>query len=88
MLRILARLLKSGVSVQRLKSALKLLRKYHGQISETSLPAQYLVTDGHKVYLRDHGMLSDLDGSGQKSFLFVVELSHVRGEVLRAAAGG
>lgn len=88
MLRVLARLLRAGVSVSRLKVALKSLRRYHKEISETALPAQYLVTDGRKVYLHDKDTLRDLDGSGQTSFLFVLELSHVRSEVLQAVSGG
>ena len=51
MLRVLARLLKAGVSVQRLKTALKSLRKYHKEISPTRVPAQYLVTDGRQMFL-------------------------------------
>jgi hypothetical protein len=88
MLRVLARLLDAGVSVRRLRVALKSLRKYHKLISQTDLPAQYLVTDGRNVYLRDRDTLRDLDGSGQTSFLFVLELGHVQREVLRAVSGG
>jgi len=88
MLRVLAKLLSVGVSVSRLKKALKVLRKYHKLISEDRLPAEYLVSDGHHVYLKKGGSLADLDGSGQTSFLFVLELRHVRGEVLRAQSGG
>jgi len=88
MLRVLARLLEAGVSVRRLKTALKSLRKYHKQICHDRLPAQYLVSDGRNIYLREGGSLSDLDGSGQTSFLFVLELGHVQREVLRAVSGG
>lgn len=88
MLRVLARLLLAGVSVSRLKVALKSIRKFHQMISETTLPAQYLVTDGRNVYLRDRDTLRDLDGTGQTSFLFVLELGHVQREVLRAVSRG
>lgn len=88
MLRVLARLLSAGVSVSRLKTALKSIRKYHKMISRTDLPAQYIVTDGRNVYLRDRDTLRDLDGSGQTSFLFVLELGHVQREVLRAVSKG
>jgi len=88
MLRVLARLLASGVSVRRIRAALKSIRKFHKMISETALPAQYLVTDGRNVYLRDRDTLRDLDGSGQTSFLFILELGHVQREVLRAVAKG
>jgi DNA-binding transcriptional MerR regulator len=89
-LRALARLLKSGVSVQRLKKALHAIRKYHKDILRNSLPAPYLVTDGSRIFLREREALLDLDGSEQMSFLFVLELNQVRDEVIRAyaAAGG
>ena len=58
MLRVLARLLKSGVSVQRLKKALNSIRKYHKEILRNSLPAQYLVTDGRQVFLREPRLTS------------------------------
>jgi DNA-binding transcriptional MerR regulator len=87
-LRALARLLQAGVSVQRLKLALRSLRKHHKDISPTSLPAQYLVTDGRRVYLHERDTLREMDGSNQMAFMFVLELSQVRREVLRAASGG
>lgn len=84
MLRILASLLASGISVARLKSGLKALRKFHPAITPTSLPAKYLVTDGAKVYLREKNQtLESLDAKGQMVFAFVVELEQVRAEVLK-----
>src|SRR5689334_13552313 len=53
MLRVLARLLNAGVSVERIKRALQVLRKYHPEITPERLPAEYLVTDGVHVYLCD-----------------------------------
>lgn len=89
MLRAIARLLHAGVSVRRLKKALRLLRPHHRDITPDSLPMQYLVTDGRTVYFRDRHSLLKLDGSEQMTFLFVLELRDVRREVLlRAAAGG
>jgi len=83
MLRILASLLASGISVARLKSGLKSLRKFHPEITPTSLPAKYLVTDGAKVYLqRKNQTLETLDIKGQMVFAFVVELEQVRADVL------
>jgi len=87
MLKVLARLLQAGVSVRRLRLALRSFRKYHQQISPTELPAQYFVTDGANVYLRDRDTLRDLDRSGQSTFLFVLELRHVQREVSRAVSG-
>jgi DNA-binding transcriptional MerR regulator len=88
MLRVLGRLLDAGVSVRRIKQALQTLRRYHKDITRTSLPRQYFVTDGRKVYLRDKDTLLDLDGTAQMSFLFVLELRQVQDEVLRAIGRG
>ena len=83
MLRILASLLRSGISVARLKKGLKAFRKYHPEITPTSLPARYLVTDGTRVYLRHQNQtLETLDEGGQMAFAFVVEIEHVRAKIL------
>ncbi len=69
--------------MKRLKRALKALRRHHPEITPTSLPAQYLVTDGQDVYLRHDGTtLETLDETGQMDFAFVVELASVRAEVV------
>jgi DNA-binding transcriptional MerR regulator len=88
MLRVIARLLKSGVSVKRLKRALKTLRPYHRNISRDTLMTNYFVTDGRQVFLHDKEALIDLDGSGQMSFMFVLELEDVRQDVLRVQLKG
>lgn len=88
MLRIIARLLRAGVSVKRLKVAFRAFRRCHKDITPASFPAQYLVTDGHRVYMRDRDSLLDLDGTRQMSFLFILELRDVHQEVLRAVARG
>src|SRR5688572_18042297 len=80
-LRLIARLLKAGVAVRRLKRAFRALRQYHQEITPASFPAQYVVTDGHRIYLRDRDSLLDLDGGKQMSFLFVLELGDVHREV-------
>lgn len=79
MLRVLAYLLRMGVSVQRLKKALTAFRSQHKFIrSDTPLQTQYLVTDGKHIYLRDKAGLLDLDGTGQMSFVFVLEIENLR----------
>lgn len=88
MLRVLGALLSKGVSVSRLKEGLKAVRKCHKMILPDSLPAQYLVTDGRKVYFQEKDTLHELDGSGQTAFLFVLELRHVQREVLKAVSRG
>ena len=83
MLRILASLLASGISVARLKKSLKAFRKYHPEITPTSLPARYLVTNGIRVYLwHENRALEALDDEGQMAFAFVLEIEQARADVL------
>lgn len=82
-LRVLATLLRAGVSVARLKRGLVSLRRHHPEITPTSLPARYLVSDGRHIYLRhDENVVEGLDTTGQFSFAFVLHLDHLRREVL------
>lgn len=86
MLRVIARLLQSGVSVERVREAFAALRQHHPAITPTTLPARYLVTDGRNVFLSNgKDQLEELDGRGQMSFAFVLELSTIRDEVLQEA---
>jgi DNA-binding transcriptional MerR regulator len=82
-LRGVARLLKAGVTVSRLGKALKALRRYHPEITPTSLPAAYLVTDGKQVFLRHSAeLLESLTEDRQMAFAFVLEISLLRTEVM------
>ena len=94
MLRVLAVLLNQGVSVARLKSSLRSIRKFHPEITPTSLPASHLVTDGRQVFLKkNEDSLESLDEKGQMSFAFVIDLAQIQSEVhgktktMRAATG-
>jgi hypothetical protein len=81
-LRALAKLLLCGISVSRLRRGLKQLRDKHTQITRTSLPGKYLVTDGRSVYFVDaRGTLEDLNASSQLAFAFVLEIEAIRDEV-------
>src|ERR1700744_5151711 len=88
MLRALEKLLGAGVSVRRVRKALQVLRESFGEISPERLPTHYLVTDGVGVYLREHAKgkkrLLDLDGTGQMSFFFVLELRDIHREILKS----
>ncbi|WP_420854553.1 MerR family transcriptional regulator [Sneathiella marina] len=84
-LRALAKLLSFGVSVARIKVALKTIKNRHPEITPNTLPARYLVTDGNQVFLRQNGAtLETLDESGQMSFIFVIELQSLCNEVVAA----
>ena len=86
MLRVLAKLLAAGVSVKRVKNALIALRQHHPEITPTSLPARYLVTDGQFVYLRHNDdTLETLDQNGQMAFMYVLELGRIQAEVIELA---
>src|SRR4051812_26805467 len=50
MLRALSRFLQAGLSVSKLKKALRGLRKRHSEIRPDALPASLLVTDGTRVF--------------------------------------
>lgn len=83
MLKTIKRMLDAGMSVLQLGRALRSLRRHHPEITPNSLPGNYLVTDGLRIYFR-HGnhAVEELTG-GQYSFAFVVELEKVKQEVLK-----
>ena len=85
MLRALAHLLKCGVSVARLKTALHSLRDHHHRITQKSLPARFLVAHGDRVYFKHRGQaVEDLTAGGQFAFAFVIELQQISREVGKA----
>jgi len=83
-LRLIAHLSKTGVQPLRLKKAMQALRKYHPEITLTSLPARQIVTDGVNLYLRGNGAALERIDDGQMAFSFVVELAHLQSEVTAA----
>ena len=83
-LRLIARLSKTGVRPLRLRAAMQALRKFHPEITLTSLPARLVVTDGVDLYLRKEGEALERLGDGQLAFAFVVELSQLQAEVAEA----
>lgn len=81
-LRALAALLSSGISVARLKDALATLRKNHPDITPQYIPANYLVTDGRNIYYcKKSDALENLNAEGQLAFVFVIEIRRIRQEV-------
>lgn len=81
-MRAIAKLLSGGVSVYRLRRALASLRGMHPSITQTGMPAAYLVTDGHEVFLRHRSGVLELLAKGQLAFAFVVEIESVRREAV------
>jgi DNA-binding transcriptional MerR regulator len=84
------RLLNAGVQLIRVKQALEHLRADIHWLDKTrQTPLErvihWLVTDGKKVYLRDHDGFLELLGKGhQRAFSFIVEMTSVRTDVCQA----
>jgi DNA-binding transcriptional MerR regulator len=78
LLRSLAQILKGGISVRKLRQAFQTLISKHPEITPTSIPARYLVTDGVQVFLRNDGTLEELTARRQLAFAFVVKLEKLR----------
>src|ERR1700746_3544438 len=88
MLRALGHLLKSGISVTKLKKALGTLRAKHNEITQEKAP-RYLVTDGTRVYFDDgRNAVEELSANGQMAFAFIIKLHHVCDHVSRALKYG
>jgi hypothetical protein len=83
-LRLVKRLSMTGVRPMRIKAALQRLRKHHKEITLTSLPAKYVVTDGVDLYLRNGKEAVERMRDGQMAFAFVIELEQLRAEVVAA----
>ncbi len=75
LLRALKSLLEFGISVKRLREALKVLSEKHNEITPGKLPGKYLLTDGRSVYFKNKkNVLEDLNAGGQMAFTFILEL--------------
>jgi hypothetical protein len=80
MLRALAQFLSCGISVAKLKRALEQVRSRHREITPESLPGNYLLTDGTRLFFKDRGAIEEL--TGQLAFAFVVKLRQVRDDLV------
>ena len=80
LLKVVSKLLANGISVSKMRAALRGLQKRHVDLSSV-LKKSVLVTDGRSVYLLDKsGTLEDLR-FGQMTFAFVVELNAIQVEL-------
>ena len=80
-LRLVAKLSKNGVRPLRLKKAMEGLRRFHPEITLSSLPASHIVTNGSELYLRQGDETVERAFDGQFAFAFVVELAQLQREV-------
>jgi len=82
-LRAISQLVDMGVSISRLKSALKQLFQTHNEITPGTIPGRYLVTDGKNVYFRkDEHSIESLNQGGQLAFSFVLEVQSFRDQII------
>lgn len=81
-LRIIAKLLKQGISVLNLRKNLTALQK-RMKAGANVLTSRYVATDGYNLYFTD-GEFLELFESGQIAFAFVVELSTIRSEITKS----
>ena len=82
-LRAISHLVEMGVSISRLKSALKQLFKTHEEITPGKIPGRYLVTDGTNVYFRkDNHSIESLNQGGQLTFSFILEVQTFRDQII------
>jgi hypothetical protein len=82
-LRLIAKLAASGIAPLRLKKGMQYIKKVRPDIKFSKLPADYVVTDGRNMYLREKGDVLERATDGQYAFAFVIELDQVRKEVKR-----
>ena len=83
LLRAVAQLVHLGVSITRLKQALKHLFETHHEITPGTIPGRYLVTDGTNVYFRtDNHSIESLNEGGQLAFSFILEIQNYRDQIL------
>jgi DNA-binding transcriptional MerR regulator len=81
LLRVVAKLLKQGISVLGLRKSFLSAKRRRSSVREL-LSRRYFVTDGERIYLQDEGVIERID-TGQLSFAFVLDLVPIRGEVAR-----
>lgn len=80
LLRVISRLLSNGISVTRMRVALRAIQKRYSNLS-SALKSSVLVTDGRAVYLLDkRGALEDVR-FGQMAFAFMIELSSIEADL-------
>jgi DNA-binding transcriptional MerR regulator len=82
LLRVVAKLLKQGISVLGFRKSLLSAKQREANVREI-LGRKYLVTDGVRVYLQNDGVLERID-TGQLSFAFVLDLAPIRDELSRS----
>jgi DNA-binding transcriptional MerR regulator len=84
-LRMVGRLLSSGIEVSRIRRGLRELQRRTNNISPGNIPFRLVVTDGTDVFLKDNGrVLESLTTNGQLAFAFLLDIRQSEAEVIAA----
>jgi len=82
LLRTISKILNKGISIKRIKSAIKTHNKIFREMSHVHAPSLYFITDGHDVYIKTkENRLCDLTSNGQQAFAFMLDLEVMHSEV-------
>jgi DNA-binding transcriptional MerR regulator len=85
MLRVLSRLLKTGLEVTRFRKGLKRLRRKIALHEVSPESIRYLLTDGRDVFVQGQdGSLESLTQANQLAFSFLIDIQATRAEILEA----
>ncbi len=86
LLRVIAELLSSGISVARLRTSLSVLKKRQSRLQLEPLGPEFVATDGRNLYLCEaESTLESLSDKGQLAFFFVLHLSTLRDDIRQRA---
>lgn len=83
-LKVIARLLDSGIEIRRLAKGLRSLRSSLRGAAELSAKYRYLLSDGTDIFLIEHGNLESLTSGRQLAFAFLVDLATCETELVAA----
>jgi DNA-binding transcriptional MerR regulator len=84
-LRMVGRLLSSGIEVSKIRRGLRELQRRTNNISPGNIPFRLVVTDGTDVFLKDNGrILESLTANGQLAFAFLLDIHLSEAEVIAA----
>jgi DNA-binding transcriptional MerR regulator len=85
-LKAVARLLKAGVSVKRMKDSFANVSKTLTKFDRASAITGFLLTDGVEIYFKESDSRVIELASGQCCFAFLIELSGIQKEVVDEVA--
>ena len=83
-LKVIARLLSSGIEIRRLAKGLRSLRDSLGGATALSDKSRYLLSDGTDIFLVEHGNLESLTSNRQLAFAFLIDLATCEMEISTA----